>query len=208
LVSDPNTFILFDSVNYNPVNPVSPTLSRVAWSTNLTNVSAIKFVAPASTENGGVGMCEIDVIGTPSTGVAPVVDAGAAQSVWLAGGIVDVSLNGTVTSPASYTVLWSVVSQPAGSTVVFTPTAANAEDLSVRLDTAGTYVLELTADNGAFTTSATTTVTVYANECAYAQAQPGFMWRVGDLNDDCEVNLADFAIMAANWLECYRPDCP
>jgi hypothetical protein len=30
----------------------------------------------------------------------------------------------------------------------------------------------------------------------------------GDLDSDCEITMADFAIMAAEWLECARPTCP
>jgi hypothetical protein len=193
-------WILYDSVDYNPANPVSPSLSRLAWSVNLQNVDAIKLAAPASVENGSVGLCEIDVIGTPTSAPTTVVHAGADQAVWLNGGIIDVSLNGTVTSSVPYTVLWSVASQPAGSTVVFTPAAANTEDLSVRLDRAGTYVLRLTADDGSFALPATTTVTVYAGACAYAQAQPGFVWILGDINYDCEVNIEDLMLLAEHWL--------
>lgn len=30
----------------------------------------------------------------------------------------------------------------------------------------------------------------------------------GDLNDDCDINLVDFAIMAGNYLECFLyPEC-
>jgi hypothetical protein len=193
-------WVLFDSVNYNPATPVSASLSRLAWSFNLQNVDAIKLVAPVSVENGWVGLGEIDVIGTPTLAPTTVVHAGEGQNVWLTGGIVDVSLNGTVTSSVPYTVLWSVVSQPAGSTVVFTPAATNTEDLSVRLDRAGTYVLKLTATDGDLNPSVTVTVTVYADACAYAQVQPGFAWMAGDINYDCEVNLEDLLAMTERWL--------
>lgn len=203
-----NDWILFDSVDYNPTAPGSPSLSRISWSMNLANVDAIRFVAPASVENGSTGLCEIDVIGTPTNGVAPIVDiVNSISSVWLDGGIVEVPLDGTVISPFAYTVLWSVDSQPAGSVVVFTPATANVEDVVVRFDMPGTYKLKLTADNG-LTSFATATVTVYEDECAYAQAQPGFAWVVGDINYDCEVNLEDFVALAANWMECYHVDCP
>ena len=31
---------------------------------------------------------------------------------------------------------------------------------------------------------------------------------VGDLNQDCHVDLADLALFAAKWLECSAPGCP
>lgn len=30
---------------------------------------------------------------------------------------------------------------------------------------------------------------------------------LGDVNQDCKVNLEDFALMAANWLTCNSPVC-
>lgn len=110
--------------------------------------------------------------------------------------------NGVTMSPQAY---WPM---DALGTVTFTPAAADTEDVVARIVADGTYVLQLTANDGNLTRSGTTTVTVYRDACAYAQVQPGFAWNVSDANHDCQVTLEDLGILAKNWLECYHPDCP
>jgi hypothetical protein len=115
-----------------------------------------------------------DVAGAPTlhveytqgtvTNQAPTVNGGSDQSVSLpAGGNVDAILNGTVSDdglpiPVGVTTTWSQVSGP--STVIFGD--ANAEDTSANFDTAGSYVLRLTADDGDLSSFAEITVTVNA----------------------------------------------
>ncbi len=90
---------------------------------------------------------------------APTVDAGPDQSIGLQE---TANLDGTVTDdglpdpPAAFTVTWSKVSGP--GTVTFGD--ANTEDTTAQFDTAGTYVLQLEADDSALTASDQLTVTV------------------------------------------------
>ena len=138
----------------------------------------------------------------------PSVDAGSDVQTWLTLGMAVVTIDATVVDdgqPAPVTALWTVVSEPVAGAATFTNPAA--VDAQISLTAAGTYVLQLTANDGQKSASHTMTITVFTDACAFAQAQPGFVWKVGDADHDCDVDLNDFAAMAANWLECYRSDC-
>jgi hypothetical protein len=45
-------------------------------------------------------------------------------------------------------------------------------------------------------------VYVGATPCLAARAKPGYTALAGDLDDDCNVDIADLAILALHWLEC------
>lgn len=96
---------------------------------------------------------------TVRVNTAPVVDAGPNATVSVLFGA---SLAGTVTDdglptpPAAVAVNWSVSSGP--GTVTFQN--ANAVDTQASFGTAGTYVLTLTANDGALAASDVTTITV------------------------------------------------
>jgi hypothetical protein len=97
----------------------------------------------------------------PPPNSAPAVNAGANQSVTLADGA---SLAGTVTDdglptpPGSTTSAWSKVSGP--GTVTFAN--GSATSTTATFGAAGTYVLRLTANDGALSASSDVTVTVAA----------------------------------------------
>jgi PKD repeat protein len=99
------------------------------------------------------------------TNVAPVVDAGLKQNVWLASGTVNAVMNATVTDdnlpnpPAAVTYLWTVDS--GSGTVVFTPNATSLNPTAT-FTTAGDYVLKLTANDSQFSSSDTVTIRVFA----------------------------------------------
>jgi hypothetical protein len=86
----------------------------------------------------------------PATNQAPVVNAGADQAITLPGSAV---LDGTVTDdglpdpPGAVVTTWSQVSGPG----VVTFGDASAVDTTASFSVAGTYVLRLTADDGALT---------------------------------------------------------
>jgi hypothetical protein len=86
----------------------------------------------------------------PSTNEAPIVNAGADQSITLGDGA---TLDGTVTDdglpdpPAAVTVTWSKTSGP--GTVSFGD--SSAVDTTASFSAAGTYILRLTADDSALT---------------------------------------------------------
>ncbi len=90
--------------------------------------------------------------------LAPVVNAGSGSTITLP--IDTVSLNGSVIDdglPAgTLTIAWSKVSGP--GTVTFEP--ANAAVTTARFSASGTYVLRLTASDGALSASAEVSITV------------------------------------------------
>jgi hypothetical protein len=113
----------------------------------------------------------VTVNGAPVTGIdftaatpvnqAPVVSAGADRTVTLPATL---TINGTVTddglpAPPTLTITWSKTSGP--DTVTFTP--ANAATTTVSFSTAGTYVLRLTASDGALSAYDEVQVTVTGN---------------------------------------------
>jgi hypothetical protein len=134
------------------------------------------------------------------------VNAGADVTTWLTDGSVEVAMAATVEDTDPTTSLWSVVTEPNESTAVIgDPTQL---DTTVTLTAVGTYVLELTADDGEKTGSDTLTINVYSDQCEAAKSLPGWTPIPGDLNLDCVVNDLDLAILQENWLKCNGLDCP
>jgi hypothetical protein len=118
----------------------------------------------------------------------------------------------TVTHPlglADITYAWAVVSQPAGSTITPDPTTLTTNDISIGVDMMGDYTLRLTATHIPTGKLATkdVMVAVEADACA-AALRSGAVLSPGDINSDCKVNLDDFVLMAANWLDCVSQVCP
>jgi len=130
----------------------------------------------------------------------PDVDAGANVVTWLAEGIVRTgNLDATVTEDDTYTVQWTVVSEPSpGAAVIQT---ATAEDTSITLTAVGRYVLQLEAFDGEYTGSDTITIDVYNDSCEAAQSLPDYEPSPGDLNGDCIVDDLDLAILQEDWLK-------
>jgi K319-like protein/IPT/TIG domain-containing protein/Big-like domain-containing protein len=93
-----------------------------------------------------------------STNLAPVVSAGANQTITLP--INSVTLNGSATDDGlpngTLVITWSVVSGP-GTVAFFNPNEASTQ---ATFSAAGAYVLKLTANDTLLLNSATTTVTV------------------------------------------------
>lgn len=138
----------------------------------------------------------------------PVVSAGADQGVWLGmngtAGEVTVNLNGTATDdglpnpPATLTVLWTQVSGPA---VTITPD--NAAATTVKLTETGTYEFKLSASDSEFSAEDTVGIYVSDNPCLASHMMPGSpAYSAYDFNQDCLVNIVDFADFAAGWLNC------
>ena len=136
--------------------------------------------------------------------VPPVVDAGAEIQTWLAGGPRVVQLGGSVAdpdhAPDSATQQWTVLSEPDPLTpaVISNPSVLNP---TVTLNAVGTYVLQLEGTDGEYIVADTMQIVVYPDACTHASQQPGFAWFVHDSNRDCNVNMLDFAELAAQWLE-------
>jgi len=130
----------------------------------------------------------------------PEVDAGADVVTWLADdGLRTKNLDATVTDDEAYTVQWTVISEPNEGTAVIE--TATAEDTSITLSALGEYVLQLDAFDGEYTGSDTVTINVYNDGCQAAQSLPDYEPLAGDLDEDCDVDLDDFAIFIENWLQ-------
>lgn len=99
-----------------------------------------------------------------ATNRAPVVNAGNAQSLTLgSSGTVSTTLVATVTddnrpAPAQLTLGWTQVSGPTAATIA-SPTTASTQ---VQFSQTGTYVLRMTASDGALTTTGDVQITVVA----------------------------------------------
>ncbi len=134
---------------------------------------------------------------------SPEVNAGDDVITWLTDGTVDVTMAPTVSDdgkpnpPAAYTVLWEE-SPESADMVINSPTV---EDTTVTITAPGTYTLKLTADDGQLANFDFVIINVYADACAAAQAQSGYVYFDGDLDGDCDVDLADFQMMAVDWLD-------
>jgi hypothetical protein len=134
---------------------------------------------------------------------APAVNAGADIVTWLTEGVVNVTMAPTVSddgkpvNPGYYTVSWTETPEDPNC-VINTPTV---EATSVTIDATGTYTLRLTADDGELTGFDTVIINVYADACAAAKAQAGYTALQGDIDNDCDVDLDDFMLMAGNWLD-------
>jgi len=132
----------------------------------------------------------------------PKVDAGANVVTWLEGGPRTGNLDATVTDDGAispYTVQWTVVSEPnEGAAVIET---ATAEDTNITLAELGEYVLKLEAFDGEYSGSDTVTINVYNDSCEAAKSLPDYVPLVGDINGDCRVDEADFALLEENWLK-------
>ena len=160
-----------------------------------------------------IGLSEVRFIGEASN-LRPVMDVGEDDYIWFDGGVASYQLNATVTDdgipdpPGEIYYQWSVTDAPAGATVTFDPVAGDVEDPLVTFSEAGFYELGLTVSDGQLTNFGRVEIDVYSDACAAAKGQPGFSLLNGDIDEDCEVNFNDFALMAANWLECNSEVCP
>ncbi|MBN2512986.1 MAG: hypothetical protein JXB18_08625 [Sedimentisphaerales bacterium] len=137
---------------------------------------------------------------------APIVDAGPDQVAWLGKsgtpGQDILLLDGTTSDDglptSTYTVAWSQLSGPA-----ITISPDNTEDTTVTITARGTYVFELKADDGNRQTVDTVQIIVGDDSCDASHLSTGQPYDAGDQNQDCIVNLQDFAVLiSANWLDC------
>lgn len=131
------------------------------------------------TATDGVLSSSADVTITVTVNGAPVVSAGAAQSVMFPN---PAALNGTVSddgfpTPPTLTTSWSQVSGPGNVTF----SNANAVDTTATFAASGVYVLRLTASDGALSSSSPVTITVTAqvNVAPAVEAGPNQILTLG-----------------------------
>jgi uncharacterized protein (TIGR03790 family) len=130
---------------------LSPTSAKPTFTADV----AGSYVASLTVNDGKLSSSPATVSVTAAVGnVAPVANAGAAQSV-AAGALV--TLDGSASSDANKDALtysWSLSSKPAGSgAVLLSPTLSKP---TFTADLAGTYVASLTVNDGKLSSSATT----------------------------------------------------
>lgn len=133
---------------------------------------------------------------------APVVDAGADQTTWglpkvinLSGSVSD---DGLPDPPALVTVQWT---QDSGPAVAISPD--NQLNTSVTIEQSGVYVFKLTADDSEKQASDTVKVVVGQTSCQASHLLTGLPYAAGDFNQDCIVDLEDFAeLLSKNWQNC------
>lgn len=89
-------------------------------------------------------------------------------------------------------IVWSQISGPADAVFV---SSLNQPQVSVRFPTAGIYELQLRASDGELEAADTVVITVEEPLCP-----------LGDVNGDCQVNLADLSDWAAGWLAESEPN--
>ncbi|MBN2271372.1 MAG: lamin tail domain-containing protein, partial [Sedimentisphaerales bacterium] len=139
-------------------------------------------------------VAEIELLGAPAGGWPPGVDAGDDRIIILPN--TTANLDGAVTYygdyPEQLTMEWSVESCPPGidpGEIVFEPNEF-VEDPTVELPPViGSYTLQLYATDVETEASDSMQIVIVESMCP-----------VGNLNDDCVVNMADVLIMAENWL--------
>jgi hypothetical protein len=122
----------------------------------------------------------------PATNQAPRTDAGPAQTVTLPAAATlngSVSDDGLPSDPGNITTRWAKVSGP-GTVTFDNPSAV---DTKATISSPGTYVLRLTATDGALTTSDDTTIT------ASATSDDGYGDGDGDGVSDAEDLCPDFS---------------
>ena len=119
------------------------------------------YVLQLTADDGQLSVSDQVAITVHPENQPPVVDAGPDQTVALPS---SATLDGTVTDdgwpdpPASLTLAWVQVSGPATATLG----DAHSEDTTAILPSSGTYVFQLTADDGALATSDQVTITATA----------------------------------------------
>lgn len=136
--------------------------------------------------------------------IAPAADAGVDQIAWLGksgtSNQEEIDLDGTTWDDGPYTISWTQVDNGA-PTVIISPD--DVDDTSVTVTERGTYEFMLTADDGVRQTSDMVHIIVGDDSCDASHMSTGAPYDAEDINQDCIVNLADFAILfSEDWLVC------
>ena len=134
----------------------------------------------------------------------PFVDAGTIASplTYKTGELIP--LNGRVLdygTASTVTALWTTAAGPDGAEAVFAN--PSSPTTTVKFTVFGQYTLRLSAADDLATVFDEIVVDVIRPTCADVKAA-GMLY-VGDFDENCRVNLADFAILAADWMRCNDP---
>jgi len=66
----------------------------------------------------------------------------------------------------------------------------------------GHWTIQLTVDDGEWQDQGWTDIYVYANACEAAKGDPMDAILGGDVDEDCDTDLEDFAVVTSSWLDC------
>ncbi len=155
-----------------------------------------------------------------ATGDAPPADvsAGADQYVWLESGTKQFTLTGTYNDDGKSPVTeeWVDLSNPleqAPGTTVTINNPGNAIT-TVDVDGDGWFLFGFTVTDEVGSGYDEVNVGVYVSPCEAAKADPGDIQASypdghGDIDGDCDTDLADFALLAGSWIDCMstKLDC-
>jgi len=145
------------------VNNVTATITNSNYAATIPLIIGSNTITVTATDVfGNIGTASVNVTVNTTPNQAPIVDAGADQSITLPVNIA--ILNGIVTDDGlpegvDVKITWSQVSSPTGGTVTFSG-EPNAAVTTATFNIAGTYVLKLEANDTALSASDTTTVVV------------------------------------------------
>jgi len=119
------------------------------------------------------------------------------EIIHLNGSVID---DGLPKPPGKLTVQWTQVENGAPQVTI---SPDNVAQTTVTVTARGVYEFMLTADDGGRASEDTFRVTVGNHACDASHMSTGAPYNAADQNNDCIVDLADFAvIIAANWLDC------
>ncbi|MBE0537231.1 MAG: LamG domain-containing protein [Phycisphaerae bacterium] len=155
---------------------------------------------------------EIAALASEGINLVPYINAGPDVTFQMQAGAL--TLGATLVDdgkPESADVSWSLVqaSPPEGQVTFITGTTRL--DPTISFSMAGSYLLQITADDGMAESSDTITITVTSPTCADVIADGLAM--LGDFTGpagvpDCKVDLYDLAVFALNWAKCNDPSIP
>ena len=149
----------------------------------------------------------------------PTVDAGDSYHTWL-GDLPLTTLAGTVGDGppgdvADAGVAWSITGTPEGANATVEKTSTLPEEWAnptadFTTDTVGTYEITLRAtDATELTGSDTLEIQVWSDACEAAQEAPSWTgFNIFDTDQNCVVDLIDYAAFAAQWLADLRLTTP
>lgn len=137
------------------------------------------------------------------------VSAGADQYVWLENGTATFSLEGTYADDGKspVTVEWTEGEHETDPATVVTISNPGAATTNVTVNNTGWFAFTFTVTDGIGSATDTINVGVYSSACEAAQQDPSDIPAAypaghGDIDGDCDVDMEDFALMAASWLDC------
>ncbi len=202
---------LYVSTDPNGADYLAPVYSAVvtgeARSTATVNIaSAGIYYWQVKTDNGTEQLSDLFWF-EAVTYKAPELSGG--DSVWTTLDLVPATMSasietfGTPLTSVTLELLEDDLAFPTGADAILTPDTSDLENptASLTTDTAGLYKVLLTVMDGTTTIEKIIAVDVYSDACQAKKDSPsGWVANYYDRDDDCDVDVADFAVLAEAWL--------